>query len=109
MLKVVMFSIVIAFPAYLFAQDERLEIVEVLTAIAQDSADSSKFFIDPNDDTTLIMYTSSSLKPSELESTWTMYLFFGSSPEELKESGFNKVRIYTSRSKHLSDCITIML
>ncbi|MDH5718939.1 MAG: hypothetical protein OEZ22_15030 [Spirochaetia bacterium] len=84
-------------------QSDRNMIVKNLTDIAKKNKFKAKFEIDPNDDTTLIIHRESTMKPDEIEN-WTNYLYsVETSPEKIKEQGFNKVRIYTSVSKNIDD------
>ena len=93
-----------------WAQVDRLSVVSELTQMAKKAEVLIEFSVDPNDDTTLMLHRVSSLKPSELSGDWTMYLYsIGSSPDNLKESGFNKVRIYTSQSKGINDYVLKIL
>ena len=106
MFKVFIFAVFVIFPALLWAQEDRLSIAKELTKMAKEAEVRLEFSVNPIDDTTLVLYRESNLKPSELSGDWTIYLLsIGSSPEQLKEKGFNKVRIYTSQSKDLNDYV----
>jgi hypothetical protein len=106
MFKILLFTLIVAFSAFSYAQADRQAIAKELTAMAQEYAARFEFAVAPDDDTTLIMYYDTHLKASELTGDWTSYLFaFGSSPEELKDEGFTQIRIYTSRSKDVNDYV----
>jgi hypothetical protein len=96
------------FSINIFAEQNvnRAEISQKLTEMAVKKQVKIKFNIDSNNDRTLILFRESSLKPEELSGDWTMYLLsIGTTPEYLKENGFDKVRIYTTKSKDITDYI----
>jgi hypothetical protein len=98
----------LTFSINIFAEQNlnRADISHKLTEMAVKREVKIKFTIDSNDDKTLILFRESSLRPEELSGDWTMYLLsIGTTPEYLKESGFNKVRIYTTKSKDITDYI----
>lgn len=88
----------------------RSEIAKKLTENAKKAEVRIEFSVDPNDDKTLMLYRVSTFRPSELSGDWTMYLLsVGTTTEQLKKEGFNKVRIYTSKSKDVSDYVLEVL
>jgi hypothetical protein len=109
MFKVFAVLFILFFPLFVWAQD-RLSIAKELTKMAQEAEVHLEFSVDPNNDTTLMLHRESNLKPTELSGDWTIYLLsIGSSPEQLKEKGFNKVRIYTSKSEGITDYVLKIL
>ena len=88
----------------------REEIAAELTQKAIEVDLKISFKVDPNDDTTLVLYRATTLKPSELAGDWNIYLLsVGSDIEALKKDGFNKARIYTSKSDGVSDYVLKIL
>ena len=109
MFKIFVIVFVLLFPSSVWAQD-RSSIAKELTKMAQEAEVLLEFSVDPNNDTTLMLYRESNLKPTELSGDWTIYLLsICSSPEHLKEKGFNKVRIYTSKSEGITDYVLKIL
>lgn len=87
-----------------------VSVAKELTEMAKDAEVRIEFSVDPNDDTTLVIHRVSNLRPNELSGDWTFYLLsIGSSPDYLKEKGFNKVRIYTSQSLDINDYVLKIL
>lgn len=98
----------LTFSINIFAEQNlnRADISHKLTEMALKREVKIKFTIDSNNDKTLILFRESSLRPEELSGDWTMYLLsIGTTPEYLKENGFDKVRIYTTKSKDITDYI----
>ncbi len=75
-------------------EPERLAKVQELNSFAKENSLKAKFGTDPNDSTTLIFLRESSLSAKDLHFN---VIGYGTSIEDLKEVGFNKVRVYTSK------------
>ena len=110
MIKNIIIIFALIFSVSVWAELNRSSVAQELTEMAKKSEVRLEFSIDPNDDTTLMLHRTSSLRPSELSGDWTFYLLsIGSSPAFLKEKGFNKVRIYTSQSIGINDYVLKIL
>lgn len=110
MFRILLLVVFLAFSIPALSDSDRASVAAELTQKAKDAEVLIAFGVDQNDDTTLILQRVSTLAPSELSGDWTFYLYsIGSSPEYLKENGFNKVRIYTSKSKGQSDYVLKIL
>ena len=93
-----------------WAQTDRSSVANELNQMAKKAEVRLEFSVDPNDDTTLMLYRESNLKPSELSGDWSLYLLsIGSSTEYLTAKGFNKVRIYTTKSNGVNDYVLKIL
>jgi uncharacterized OB-fold protein len=86
--------------------NSRSDFAEQLTKKARKAEVKIQFSVDPNDDKTLIINRISTQTPKELRGDWSMYLYsVGTTKENLKAKGFNKVRIYTSQSEGIRDYV----
>lgn len=112
MLRLFVITLSFVYPMSLWADSEiaAVSVANELTEMAKDAEVRIEFSVDPNDDTTLVIHRVSNLRPNELSGDWTFYLLsIGSSPDYLKEKGFNKVRIYTSQSLDINDYVLKIL
>ncbi|MEM6483908.1 MAG: hypothetical protein AAF662_02820 [Pseudomonadota bacterium] len=83
---------------------ERKSLVERLNETAQEVETKLRFSQDPNQDTTMFLYRTTTFRPEELPAEWEFFLWsVGSSIDELKDAGFTAVRIYTSKSEGVAD------
>jgi len=90
------------------SKEEREAYIKFLNKQAAKMDTNSKFSLDTNDNTTLFLFRKSNLRPEDLggNGQW-IYLITTLTKKmnisEIKSKGFNKVRIYTNRSKNNSD------
>ena len=91
-------------------KEGRLAFVKSLNASAAWLDGDMQFSVDPNDSTTFTIWVAADKDPKEFRSDWVMLLALaGLEMDSLKARGFNKMRLYTSRSVGISDYILKIL
>jgi autotransporter translocation and assembly factor TamB len=88
---------------------ERKNFAMILTSRAKNISLRVRFDLDPNDDSTFVIDRATTLRPEDVKN-WENYLLsVDTNKRQLKNKGFNKVRIYTSKSKSISDYVLKIL
>ncbi|MDC7218605.1 MAG: hypothetical protein PQJ59_01620 [Spirochaetales bacterium] len=85
----------------------RIAKIDELNGFAEANSLKATFSKDPNDDTTLCFYRESSSSADMIDFTNSVY-GYGTTIEDLKAVGFNKVRIYSSKDGYKKYSLTIL-